>query len=601
MNDLFVIAAGGTGAKVSESLIHLCAAGMGPENVHILLVDGDVNNGNRVRTVETWQAYERMHHSKDKAGQETPWPWAVRCQKNAAVGARLFRSRIWVYALAERFDAINEVGLMPQIGGDEQLKQALSVLLDEDELTADLGIGFAGRPNLGCLVIDQYLRRNFAKHREARMFLKALEKSASPEISAARVAEAGPVAESARPENSAPRVVVVGSVFGGTGASLLPVVQPCIESIFSEPDPQDPKKTPRGPLIERMRWGKVMQLPYFSPDGSVGTDGPNVNRHLADTSSALWYYGETRREGGLDPTYLIGSAAPHLRRTRAAKGGSAQVNPPFYHEILAALAILHFYDIPEVEHGLPIRHFSKSETAERCSLDDLPVPAGLGKRAVLLEKLALLLHVAAFWTKWRPDDSVAYRCGLLQFAKDATLSGWDASVHGWLKNRKKELTDKNSYGDVTLEYFGRLLLWATSSLSRHGATGLAFQSEDEEHAHYYSSLHNTLCEIPLAEICVGEGQLEYKEQHDNLAARLCRLAAAGLLRENSAHESKSDLRGHPYHLAALRLVENAETIRLGLAPNSLGENLATHNLDRQKVVRLCDSYILPEQKPDEPS
>ena len=42
----FFIGIGGTGAKCAEALIHLCAAGLGPDRCSIMLVDQDEPNGN---------------------------------------------------------------------------------------------------------------------------------------------------------------------------------------------------------------------------------------------------------------------------------------------------------------------------------------------------------------------------------------------------------------------------------------------------------------------------------------------------------------------------------------------------------------------------
>ena len=41
-----IIAIGGTGAKFLESLIHLCAAGLGPEKISPIIIDPDTANGN---------------------------------------------------------------------------------------------------------------------------------------------------------------------------------------------------------------------------------------------------------------------------------------------------------------------------------------------------------------------------------------------------------------------------------------------------------------------------------------------------------------------------------------------------------------------------
>ena len=41
-DDLFLITGGGTGAKVAEAFVHLCAAGLGPRRAHLLVIEVEV-------------------------------------------------------------------------------------------------------------------------------------------------------------------------------------------------------------------------------------------------------------------------------------------------------------------------------------------------------------------------------------------------------------------------------------------------------------------------------------------------------------------------------------------------------------------------------
>ena len=56
----YVIAIGGTGARFLESLIHLCAAGLGPSGkIFSLIVDPDNGNGNINRVAKTFLRYAK--------------------------------------------------------------------------------------------------------------------------------------------------------------------------------------------------------------------------------------------------------------------------------------------------------------------------------------------------------------------------------------------------------------------------------------------------------------------------------------------------------------------------------------------------------------
>lgn len=559
MDDLFVIAAGGTGAKVAEALIHLCAAGLGPPNVHILLIDFDIQNGNRIRTVETWKAYDRLQR----------WPWKVRTEQDSMLVTYLFASNVRIYLWAERFDAGNRSELLAQVQDDPELEQALRVLLNESELRSDFSHGFAGRPNVGSIVMEYQLRNHFIRHSETLAFLHELEQSAGRE--------------------EYPRVTVIGSTFGGTGASLLPVVRRCVHSLFDQPNAQGQM---RAHLSKKLRWGKVILLPYFSP---VGSDSSFVrpDHHLTDTSSALWYYAEVTKGETLEPTYIVGSEAPHERLVPFELGAN-QSNPAFYHEIVAALAVLHFHAEPSALKNRPIRHLSAMEAGKRYSLNQLPSPTA--NRPQLLKKLATLLHLAAFWINWDGEQIVTYRSGLLQFAKSARFTGWNPSVHKRLIDRKEQLTDQHGPGRLALDYFGRSLLWASTSLSAYGASAMEFARLGTA----YSSLHNTLCYVTPNELDVAKEDvsIELVEQNDNLVALLCRLALVGLLREDASSNEKHVLR-HSYPLDALRLVDDG-CIRLCIDRMSIGPSLLSHSLpsDIHWVAAICKQYGLPDQMPD---
>ena len=55
----FFIGVGGTGSRCLESLVHFCAAGLGPETLNIGIVDQDQSNGNVARARQLVELYSR--------------------------------------------------------------------------------------------------------------------------------------------------------------------------------------------------------------------------------------------------------------------------------------------------------------------------------------------------------------------------------------------------------------------------------------------------------------------------------------------------------------------------------------------------------------
>ena len=82
----YFISIGGTGAKVMESLTHICIAGLLPENerLYIAAIDPDVGNGNLERTstaLNNFSAFQNFSVGNDtplfknKISIVRPFPW----------------------------------------------------------------------------------------------------------------------------------------------------------------------------------------------------------------------------------------------------------------------------------------------------------------------------------------------------------------------------------------------------------------------------------------------------------------------------------------------------------------------------------------------
>jgi hypothetical protein len=336
-----------------------------------------------------------------------------------------------------------------------------------------------------------------------------------------------------------------------------------------------------------MQWGKVMLLPYFRPQGGVNLGIVNPARHFVDTSGALWYYGLGQTES--EPTYLIGSDSPEAREILAVGGEIGQNNPPFYHELLAALAILDFYAEPTVQGNHPIRHFS--ETAhpgakpEANALVKLPGPTRLSQTE-MRKQLALLFHLASFSAAWRVSTGSEFYKGLFQYAVESTLTGWDDSVHRPLANERASLKAAEGPCHQVLEYFARLLLWGWSVLGhpKFKSSGLDFGGTDTQ----YASLHNTLCFVGRDEIEIPvDGNVPHL--NDNLAAKTCRLGLAGLLREDASRLDRNH-RGHALYPEGNALLPDGQTVRVGLALNTLAVALTEHKIDQEEIRKWFEAY-----------
>jgi len=58
--NLIFIAIGGSGARCLESLVYLCAMGLGPKKLIPFIIDPDIDNGNLSRTLELISKYQKI-------------------------------------------------------------------------------------------------------------------------------------------------------------------------------------------------------------------------------------------------------------------------------------------------------------------------------------------------------------------------------------------------------------------------------------------------------------------------------------------------------------------------------------------------------------
>lgn len=142
----YFIGIGGTGARLGEALIHLCAAGLGPKNLTLFLIDPDQGNGNLARTASLAAAYTAARaRFTDRAGDDV-----------VALGTdlRIPDPFVWHIFKDRNVRLAGHVGLATLKARNGALADFASVLFSEDEMETPLDEGFRGHPNIGSLVIS---------------------------------------------------------------------------------------------------------------------------------------------------------------------------------------------------------------------------------------------------------------------------------------------------------------------------------------------------------------------------------------------------------------------------------------------------------------
>ncbi|MGM9821149.1 MAG: hypothetical protein ACI30D_00950 [Muribaculaceae bacterium] len=211
MNDkLFLIAIGGTGMRCLESFVHLCAAGIfDNRTIDILTLDTDQSNGNKGRVEELIELY-------NKVKTNDPSNFGGEQRADTFFSAKLNLYRFFTdYSTDERrtLAALEQAtnNLTPEQRRDNE--DLANLMFDRDTVQSfQLDHGYRAQTHLGSMLmyhgIIEAARNAKAggkdvkpQEKELKEFLELLNKNA----------------------NQA-RVFVFGSVFGGTGASSIPVI-----------------------------------------------------------------------------------------------------------------------------------------------------------------------------------------------------------------------------------------------------------------------------------------------------------------------------------------------------------------------------------------
>ena len=201
MNDkLFAIAIGGTGMRCLESFVHMCAIGMfDNQEIDILTLDTDEVNGNKKRVEDLVDHYIRI--------KSTPTEVGGRPTSSTFFSAKLRLTKFWTNYSPGRdnFQVLSKIN-----AASEDSRDLSSLFFDRSVQVFNLAHGYRAQTHLGSHmmyhgIIEAALNvKNGSNKPHEKDFMDYVD----------RIFKAGKNA----------RVFIFGSIFGGTGASSIPVV-----------------------------------------------------------------------------------------------------------------------------------------------------------------------------------------------------------------------------------------------------------------------------------------------------------------------------------------------------------------------------------------
>ena len=328
MDKIFVVGIGGTGMRCLESFVHMCAMGMFDNHeVHLLALDTDRDNGNFRRLKELVNIYQnakgvdREHHPLEQT---------------------FFSAKIQSYTFSPdystqstgKFSRITRMGDLKD--QDPKAADLAELLLTSNSREFDLKHGYRAQTHIGSFLMYHGIVQEVMQNHNGQLakFIEELANSS---------------------KNLTTKVFVMGSVFGGTGASSIPVIPEAFERAAQE-------LMPGTSLKGVVFYGSILLTNYFT--FSVPSRDELKKQLVVATSekfalnsqaAMMFYNGDETVNKTYQKFYMLGTPGVNFKvdenqgSTQVATGGAKQENPSHFIELFAAAAAYDFFNTPQEE------------------------------------------------------------------------------------------------------------------------------------------------------------------------------------------------------------------------------------------------------------
>ncbi|RMG26506.1 MAG: hypothetical protein D6730_09010 [Bacteroidetes bacterium] len=398
---IFVIGIGGTGMRCLESFVHLCAMGMFDNTeIDMLALDTDRENGNFCRLKELVDVY-----NKAKGVNKEHYP----------LQDTLFSAKINYYQFSpdySRQDTGNFARLTKY--GDLRHSNAreadlANLLFTQNTREFDLKHGYRAQTNLGSFLmyhnIIEEVQTNHAG--DLARFISSL-------ITAS--------------QTGSPRVFVMGSVFGGTGASSIPVIPKAFNKAANILAP--------GSSLKNAFFGSILLTSYFSfkvPSSDYVARQLVVatsEKFAMNSQAAMMFYNEDRTvKQTYQKFYMLGTPTIEFRtehdENETITGGSKQENDAHYIELFAAFAAYDFFHTDEdalrnIREEGEVQYYFRSVSADgTLEFSDFVKAEDVPKFAKRLGMATVMSHLVNL----KADFYAAAKSGAL--AKNDNITGYE--------------------------------------------------------------------------------------------------------------------------------------------------------------------------------
>ncbi|GAB4189267.1 MAG: hypothetical protein OHK0057_20950 [Thermoflexibacter sp.] len=337
---LFLIGVGGTGMRCLEAFTHLAACGLfDGQEIDILSLDTDTNNGNKSQSEQLIDTYIRI--KKDSTG------------KQVALKDSFFSANIHLFRFSPEYSGTNRTfRLVSKLGQstDRQVNKnnedLMSLLFDKEVQEFDLAHGYRAQTHIGSYLMYHAILEEVTK-------IKNGEKNAKPDDITAflkRLSDAGLSGQQVR-------IFIMGSIFGGTGASSIPVIPRALKDALKVWDS-------KANIAEELLFGTTLLTNYFTFNKPTNQQLAqekviaDADKFSLNSQAALMFYeADSTIRNIYQRMYHVGWSSKLLNYDEektgksTTTGGAEQKNVAHVVELMCACAAYHFFKESSIKKG----------------------------------------------------------------------------------------------------------------------------------------------------------------------------------------------------------------------------------------------------------
>jgi len=328
--DFFLIGIGGTGMRCLEAFVHLCAMGLlDGKEIHLLALDTDRDNGNFDRLTKLVTYYNNIKgFNRNKETRTNTF----------------FAAKINFYKFSPDYSTTQNYSfdrIMNMVNASKEHKDLANLFFSEEVQTFNLSHGYRAQTHLGSMLMYHSIIDEVLQNPDSPLwnFINQIYQSSE------RI--------------DATKVFVLGSVFGGTGASSIPVIPQAFNKVL---DLRNSK------TLNKVYFGASLMTSYFTfrePAEEELKDKKVVasaNSFALNSQAAMMFYEEDKTvKKTYQKFYLLGTNDPSYitkqNSNETITGGNAQKNDAHYLELFSAFAAYDFFNT----HSHSLEEIKKSD------------------------------------------------------------------------------------------------------------------------------------------------------------------------------------------------------------------------------------------------